>query len=43
MRLLIFSFFVILLAGCSANQPLLIDCGNGYHVQPPLACPELGK
>jgi hypothetical protein len=43
MRSLILSFFVTAgLVGCTANQPPLIDCQNGYYVNPPLACPEQG-
>jgi hypothetical protein len=42
MRPLILLIFVFVLAGCSVNQPPLIDCENGYYVNPPLACPEQG-
>ncbi len=27
------------LLGCVDDTPVLIDCGNGYYVRPPLACP----
>jgi hypothetical protein len=42
MRPLILLIFVSGLVGCTANQPPLIDCQNGYYVNPPLACPEQG-
>lgn len=43
MRPLILLIFVTAgLVGCTANQPPLIDCKNGYFVNPPLACPKEG-
>lgn len=35
-------FFTAILFGCAENTPVLIDCGNGYQVRPPLACLEIG-
>jgi hypothetical protein len=37
-----FLFFATMLFGCAENTPVFIDCGNGYQVRPPLACPEIG-
>jgi hypothetical protein len=43
MRFIILSlFFAVILSGCAENTPVLIDCGNGYQVRPPLSCPEIG-
>jgi hypothetical protein len=35
------------LVGCTNEKPPVdflsfVDCGNGYMVRPPLACPEIG-
>lgn len=40
-------FSCVALVGCT-NEKLsvdflnFVDCGNGYIVRPPLACPEIG-
>lgn len=46
MRLIFsFLFFAVMLSGCVDDTPItpvFVDCGNGYQVRPPLACPEIG-
>ena len=32
-------FLAVMLAGCIDDTPVFVDCGNGYMVRPPLACP----
>ena len=34
--------FVLALTGCVTDASVYVDCGNGYQVRPPLACPEVG-
>jgi hypothetical protein len=43
MILKLFLLSCLILAGCVDSTPVLIDCGNGYYVRPPLACPAFEK
>ena len=31
----------LVLVGCVDDTPVFVNCGNGYQVRPPLACPDV--
>ena len=42
MNLKMFLVLCFALTGCvdDTSLPLVVDCGNGYFVQPPVSCPK---
>lgn len=39
---LITSFIYLVIYFLFFKSPVFVDCGNGYQVRPPLACPLVG-